>query len=151
MNTQLIKSVFVIIFSLLLIGCNSTIYDIEEIEEPTEIKSDLQKAENEIKEDINSEAKLSDNKIKDTKFKDKQFSTFIYTIQIGSFKDENNAIRFTGSARNILNNENVYYNNIEGLYKVRTGVFNNPMDAGNELMRIKNAGYSDSYIIITKD
>jgi cell division septation protein DedD len=135
-----------LIFPLFLIlwGCNSTVYDIEEIEEKVDVvKPDTNSvtSNDEIKQDLKSDSKIPENK-----FTDKQVISREYAIQIGAFEKENNAFSFTEKAKNIIQ-QSVYYKKYEGLYKVRIGNFNNVDDAAGFLEKIKNLGYSDSFVV----
>jgi cell division septation protein DedD len=134
------------ILSLVLIitlytGCNSAIYEIVEVEEPVEIKPEKSPI-TDIKEDIKEEPKITENK-----FTDKQLVSKTYSIQIGAFNQENNASQFTDNARNILSGQEIYYKDIEGLYKVRLGNFTSKAEAIAFLGKIQENGFSDSFIV----
>lgn len=126
-------------------GCNSTIYDIEEIEEKVEISTadtnNLAQNNNEIKEDLKSETKIPDNK-----FTDKQVVARIYSVQIGAFMNEDNASSFTDKAKNQID-QSVYYRKYENLYKVRYGSYNSITDAVDMLDKLKKMGYTDSFVV----
>ena len=132
---------------LLVFGCNSTVYEIEEIEEKVEISTTpadtniLAQNNNEIKEDLKSESKIPDNK-----FTDKQVVARIYSVQIGAFLNEDNASNFTQSAKKQID-QSVYYKKYDGLYKVRFGSYNSVSEAINILEKLKNMGYSDSFVV----
>jgi cell division protein FtsN len=80
-----------------------------------------------------------------TETKIKTESPVEFTIQIGAFRYENNANRLRSGAQYKLND--VFIQTINGLYKVRTGKYNNRLDAMKVLDEIKAMGYSDSFII----
>ncbi len=126
-----------VILITLYAGCNSSIYEIVEVEEPVEIKQEKSPIT-----DIKEEPKITENK-----FTDKQIMSKTYSIQIGAFNNEDNASNFTDNARNSLSGQDIYYKNIEGLYKVRLGNFNNRGDAIVFLGKIQEKGFSDSFII----
>lgn len=119
-------------------GCNSAIYEIVEVEETVEIKQEVKQPVSEIKEDT---------KPIDNKFSEKQVVSRTYVIQIGAFTDEENAEKFTRLAKNKLNGQEIYYKDIDGLYKVRLGSFNSKEDAIGYLTSAKNAGFQDSFVV----
>lgn len=119
-------------------GCNSAIYEIVEVEEPVEIKQETKQPVSEIKEDT---------KPIDNKFSEKQVVSRTYVIQIGAFTDEDNAEKFTNSAKNKLSGQEIYYKDIDGLYKVRLGSFSSKEDAIGFLSNAKNAGFPDSFVV----
>lgn len=122
-------------------GCNSTIYEIIEVEEPVEIKPEKTEVPD-IKEDITEEPKITDNK-----FTDKQLMTKTFAIQIGAFNSEVNATGFTDKAKKSLKGQDIYVKNIEGLYKVRLGNFNSKEEAISLLEKIQGSGFSDSFVV----
>jgi len=133
----------------LLWGCNSTTYDIVEIEEKVDIsKTNTQDTSlfsqnnNEIKEDLNIDSKKPENKLDD-----KQVVSREYAIQIGAFINEGNASSFTEYAKHVID-QSVYYKKYEEMFKVRTGNFNDMQDALNYLQKIRNLGYSDSFLVV---
>ncbi len=130
---------------ILFWGCNSTIYDIEEIEEKVEVTStqdtSLYSQNNEIKEDLKTDTKILENK-----FTDKQVVAHVYAVQIGAFLDENNASAFTNVAKKEID-QSVYYKSYGGLFKVRIGSYSNLSEAIKLLDKLKNSGYSDSFIV----
>jgi cell division protein FtsN len=119
-------------------GCNSAIYEIVEVEEPVEIKEEVKQPVSEIKE----ESKPIENK-----FSEKQVVSRTYVIQIGAFTDESNALKFTNSAKSKLNGQEIYYKDIDGLFKVRLGGFGSKEEALSFLSNAKNAGFADSFVV----
>lgn len=129
-----------------LCSCNSESYDKEEesVEAPktetkTEIKEDVEQPKNEIKQEIN----------KDISKKDLKVSPRTYTIQLGAFSNESNAKDFLSYAQSKLDYSINYYQ-IEGLYKVRVGSFNNVSDARAVLVKVRDVGFADSFMTDSK-
>ena len=138
---------FIVLF-IAFTGCNSTIYEIIEVEEPVEIKEEVKSPVSEIKEDpAPNENKLDENKPTENKFSEKQVVSRSYVIQIGAFNDEANAEKFSNSARATLSSQDITLKNIEGLYKIRLGGFNSKEEAIEYLNTAKDAGFSDSFVV----
>ncbi|HEY3249987.1 MAG TPA: SPOR domain-containing protein [Ignavibacteria bacterium] len=142
------KHIYILVFALLLWGCKSANYQIEEIEEiveePKTSSNDSAVTSAENKNEIIED--LQQNRENENKFTDKQIISRVYAIQIGAFKDEKNASVFTRNAENKLKSE-IYYKNIDGLYKVRVGNINGKEEAGTLLKSIMEAGYPDSFLV----
>ncbi len=119
-------------------GCNSTGYTIVEIEEPVEIKTELKQPVSDLK---------VDTKPTETKFTDKQMVSRTYSIQLGAFTMEDNARKFTNGAKNSISSHDIYYKDIDGLYKVRLGSFSSITDAAAILENLKQAGFGDSFVV----
>jgi cell division protein FtsN len=140
--------ILVICILIGLLGCTSSLYVIEEVEEVVtdEVKSpsDSNLAVNtdntEIKEDLKSE------KLKENKFSDKEVVAKEYAVQIGAFSNESNAISFMRKAKNRLQDE-IYYKDVQGLYKVRIGNFNSKTEALSMLEKMISTGFSDSFVV----
>ncbi len=130
-------SVFIFLF-IVYSGCNSAIYEIVEVEEPVEIKEEVKPPVSEIKEDP---------KPPENKFSEKQVVSRTYVIQIGAFNDEENAEKYSNTAKTKLTGHEITLKNIEGLYKIRLGSFINKEDALNYLNIAKDAGFSDSFVV----
>ena len=126
---------------LFYFGCNSTIYEIVEVEEPVEIKPE-KTFNNDIKEEISEEPKFTENK-----FTDKQMISKTFAIQIGAFNEESNASRFTDQARKKISNSEIYFKDIDGLFKVRLGNFSSKTDAISILEELQAKGFNDSFIV----
>lgn len=137
----ILKIVALILLALFYFGCNSTIYEIVEVEEPVEIKPE-KTANNDIKEEISETPKVTENK-----FTDKQIISKTFAIQLGAFNEESNASKFTDKARKQTSNTEIYYKDIDGLFKVRLGAFNNKSDAAAILEQLQTAGFNDSFIV----
>jgi cell division septation protein DedD len=143
-----LKYLYVFIFALFIWGCKSATYKIEEVEEvvvepeKTAAVIDTSATDNksEIKEDL-QQIKESDNK-----FTDKKIISKVYAIQIGAFIDEKNASVFKSDAEKKINTE-IYYKNINGLYKVRVGNINTREEADSLLKSVMESGYSDSFMV----
>jgi len=150
MNTILIKMGLLLLPAFLLIwGCNSTIYDIEEIEEKVEVSTYSKPDSSFMTENTNDEIKQDlkqDNKILDNKFTDKQVVARVFAIQIGAFLNEDNASNFTDEAKELID-QTVYYKIYDDLYKVRIGNFNNMNEAAEIMEKLRNLGYLDSFMV----
>ena len=136
-NFAIIAGVLVIL--LFFYSCGSGGYEVEELTDykdtlssvyNTEIKQEIEKPNLEIKEVTQSPKNISYN----------------YTVQIGAFLDEKNALEFVARSKKILSLD-VRYELIDDYYKVREGNFQIKEDASSELNRIKNLGYPDAFII----
>ncbi len=121
-------------------ACNSSIYEIVEVEEPVEIKEEP-KQQNPVSE-IKEDTKPSENK-----FSEKSVVSRTYVIQIGAFNDETNAEKYSNTAKSRLSGSDITVKNIDGLYKIRLGNFNNKDEAINFLQKAKDAGYGDSFVV----
>ncbi len=151
---KLLKKISILLLPLFLFvwGCNSTVYDIVEIEEPvtepvskaTDTNLITDNRESEIKQDLKPESKLND-----TKFSDKQLVSKQYAIQIGAFLNESNAIKYLNEVRREFSEE-IYYKEFEGLFKVRIGNFKMKTEAVELLEKLHNFGFSDSFIVELK-
>jgi len=140
-NLKFIPSIIIAccLFQFFLAGCNSKAYEIEEVEDTTsttptaEIKQEIEKSKSEIKEETTKVPKKT---------------IMIYSIQIGAFEEESNAIDFTASSKKILNYD-INFSLIEGLYKVRFGNYYDKDEVNSILDKVKNLGFSDAFIIQT--
>ncbi|MBZ0202541.1 MAG: SPOR domain-containing protein [Ignavibacteria bacterium] len=119
-------------------GCNSPTYEIIEVEEPVEIKEETKPPVTEIKEDI---------KPPENKFNEKTVISRNYVIQIGAFNDEENATKFTRNAKERIGGDDVTFKETDGLYKVRLGTFAVKSEALELLMKIKELGFTDSFLV----
>jgi cell division septation protein DedD len=135
------KIIAFILLGLFYFGCNSTMYEIVEVEEPVEIKPE-KTSNNDIKEEISEEPKVTENK-----FTDKQMISKTFAIQIGAFNEESNASRFTDKARKQISNSEIYFKDIDGLFKVRLGNFSSKSDAMTILEELQAKGFNDSFIV----
>jgi len=138
-----IKTLLVLIIPLLFLSyftsCDSSSYEAEEIEvyedsvkttANSEIKQEIELPKADIIEETTSIPKT--NPVK-------------YTVQIGAFGKESNALDYLAKAKNILPYEFVCIE-IGGLYKVRTGEFDNLAEALDMLNKISSAGFYDSFV-----
>lgn len=140
-----ILSSFVLLTSLILAaGCNSAIYEIVEVEEPVEIKEDLKPPVADIKEDFSNK---EEEKTVEPKYSTDQVVSQTYIVQIGAYRSENAAEKLTNSASKIITDQAVYYKNVDGLYKVRVGSFNNKQDALDFLYKVRALNYGDSFVV----
>lgn len=162
MRSRLLYISSLLLLFALYAGCNSTLYDIIEVEEPVEIKPDIKTPETDIKSDFEENKSLAEStEIESTsketstestqqesKFSDKDVISQIYVIQIGAFNKESNASRFTYRAQKKLNNPEIYLKDYDdGLYKVRFGSFTSKTEAINFLSVVQAAGYMDSFVV----
>ncbi len=138
-----IKTLISLFVSLLLLSyfssCDSSSYEIEEFEvykdtststANTEIKQEIEQPKDEIKE----ETTVTHNP-----------PPVKYTIQIGAFEFESNAIDYIAKARSMFTYE-FSYKLIDGLYKIRTGIYNTEAEAFPTLKIIRDAGFDDSFV-----
>ena len=138
-----VKTLPALIFSLLFlsyfISCDSSSSEDEELA----VNEDTVKtaANNEIKQEI--ELPIADIKEETTSLP--KTSPLKYTVQIGAFGKESNALDYLAKARNVLPYE---FECIEigGLYKIRTGEFDNLAEALDVLFKISSAGFYDSFV-----
>jgi len=141
-----IKTLIALFSSLLLLSyftsCDSSSYEIEEVEvyedttkitANTEIKQEIEQPKPDIKEETTITRTSPPVK---------------YTIQIGAFEFESNAKDYLAKAKTLFSFE-FSYKLIEGLYKIRFGLFNTQEEAIPILNNIKNAGFYDSFILET--
>ena len=71
----------------------------------------------------------------------------LFTIQLGAFIDEANAVSLLNSAKQFFGDD-VYYNLMNDLYKVRVGLFTSETEASVVLEKIKKKGFGDSFIVL---
>ena len=140
-------SLFILII-LVYSGCNSPTYDIIEVEEPVEIKEELKPPVADIKEETKSEeTKSEETKSEEKSYSENQVVSRNYAIQIGAFRRQRNANRCYNSALIKLPGENITLKNIDGVYKIRLGSFNDKDEAIKYLDKIKGAGFYDSFVL----
>lgn len=146
---KVIRSLILIVFSMICFsGCESTLYVIEEVEEvvPDDIKSPPDSTiaaktdSSEIKEDLKSE------RIKEEKAADKDVVSREYAIQLGAFSNEQNAINFLSKAKGKIS-EDVYYKEVQGLFKVRIGKLGSKSEALSMLEKVISYGFTDSFLV----
>lgn len=142
-RSAVITSVFLV---LTYSGCNSSIYDIVEVEEPVQPKVETSKVTEPVKQE-------EDTKVIETasinEFSNKQEAPRVFTVQIGAFGSSRNAERFANNAGNSL--ESVEINtDIDGLHKVRVGKYNSKKDALKFLEKVQGMGYFDSFVLEMK-
>lgn len=130
-----------------LIGCSSGEYDIEEYEvnytEKT-VKADT------VKKIVYDDDKIKDDKIKDDKIKDDKKDTYTYVIQVGAFIVKSNFDKFYEKAVQDLGPD-IYYEQQNGLYKIRIGKFGGRAEAILMLDKVKALGYIDAFIVTRKN
>lgn len=137
-----IKTLLLLCVSLVFLSsftsCDSSSYEIEEVEvydedtskyaQNTDIKKEIESPQNEIKDDASKSPPVR------------------YTIQIGAFQFESNAIGYLKKARETFTYP-FDYKKMGGLFKIRiVTIFNTQDDAMPILAKIKEAGFDDSFI-----
>lgn len=139
-----IKILFIpaIVFSLCLLGsCNSTPYEIEEVEDYSD--TSVTTANSEIKQEVEQpkiEIKTEPSEKIDTKTETEKTKSQSFSVQLGAFKQERNAAVFTNKVNGLFNTD-ISYKLIDGLYKVRTGKFASLEDAISFLTKVNESGY----------
>lgn len=125
-------------------GCNSSIYEIIEVEETVEVKEEPKQEAPPVTDipEIKEETKPSENK-----FVEKNVVSRTYVIQIGAYLDVVNAERFMRSAQKKLTKEELVLKNVDGLHKIRLGNFSTKDDAINYLNNILSAGFRDCFVV----
>jgi cell division protein FtsN len=139
MRNKILLLIFGLFTALFSFYCNSTSYDLEEVEykdtvkttKTTEVKQDTESPETEIKEEP---VEIQPPVTKE------------YAIQIGAFQEESHAIEIMNKAKEMFS-YNVNYILMGGLFKVRLGHFNSLPDALTVIGRVKDAGFLDSFIV----
>lgn len=128
----------------LFTGCNSSIYEIIEVEETVEVKEEPKQEAPPVTDipEIKEETKPSENK-----FVEKNVVSRTYVIQIGAYLDVVNAERFMRSAQKKLTKEELVLKNVDGLHKIRLGNFSTKEDAINYLNNILSAGFRDCFVV----
>ncbi|KXK42906.1 MAG: rare lipoprotein A [Chlorobi bacterium OLB5] len=128
----------------LFTGCNSSIYEIIEVEETVEVKEEPKQEAPPVTDipEIKEETKPSENK-----FVEKNVVSRTYVIQIGAYLDVVNAERFMRSAQKKLTKEELVLKNVDGLHKIRLGNFSTKDDAINYLNNILSAGFRDCFVV----
>jgi cell division protein FtsN len=144
MKKNIINSSILLISVFLYTGCNSAIYEIVEVEEPVEIKEEMKQPVADIKEDMTTK---QEEKKEELKYTTEQVVSKTFIVQIGAFKSETAAEKLTRSASEIIQGQSVYYKDVEGLYKVRVGSFDNKQDALEFLAKVRALNYSDSFVV----
>ncbi len=143
-----LKEIYVIglLISLYFFGCSSGEYELEE--------KTVNYTEKQLVYDT---IKTSDNEIiKDTIKKDttKQVITrndnFTFIVQIGAFFEKNNFDRFFAASRTTLGND-VYFVQINDLYKIRIGSYKNKAEALKMLEYVISLGYFDAFVITVRN
>lgn len=131
----------VLVFLSYFTSCDSSSYEIEEVEVYEEDTSKI--AQN---TDIKQEIETPKNEIKDDALNTRKSPPVKYTIQIGAFIFESNAIGYLKRARETFAYQ-FDYKKINGLYKIRIiNIFDTQEEAMPYLEKIKDAGFDDSFI-----
>lgn len=140
MKFQDINFLVLLIFSVILFGCNSGEYDLEQTQvEYVEKTLKFDTVKTLVRDTVVNREDLEN-------LKNKTKETFTFIVQIGAFREPGNFQRFFESAK-IKLGEEVYYVVINELYKIRIGSYKNKADALQMLEKVKSLGYFDAFII----
>jgi len=126
----------------ILFGCGSGEYDLEEhqidyVEKTLKVDTIKKVVEEKKQEDSNK-----DNTSKK--------ESFTFVVQIGAFFVKSNFDRFFSKAQQKLG-QDVYFDLINNLYKIRIGKYSNKSDALKQLDNVKSQGYFDAFVLTTKN
>lgn len=147
MMTEKLKiySVCIFIISALFFGgCSSGEYELNEYRidyVETIITADT------IKNVAIKEDNTKEDKIKEDKFLTKE--SYNFSVQIGAFLNPDFFARFLQAAKARLGDE-VYYDLIGNMYRVRIGAFTNRAETMRFIEFVKSKGYFDAFIITKK-
>lgn len=140
-----IKYFWLLLILAFVSSCNSPMYQIIEVEEPVEeVKKEPEQPVSEVKEEPKEEKTETPS---EPKYTEKEVVSRVYIIQIGAFNEERRAYSLMKRAQKKLVNEEIYYKDVEGLYKVRFGSFGSKEAAINFLPLVQNAGYMDCFVV----
>jgi hypothetical protein len=146
MKKTFLTLAIVIFSSWLLSSCNSTSYELEEVE----VASDTLPYSSKTNPDIKQEIDQSKTEIKEDPVTSKKNTYSTFTVQIGAFEIPSNAYAFLEKAKKNLQLD-INYIILEGLYKIRIStIFNKKDEALQLLYKVRSAGYDDSFVIETK-
>lgn len=120
-------------------GCSSGEYDIEEYR--------IHYTEETITADTIKKVIIKDTDIKEDIKKDP--IAYTYTIQIGAFTMPSNFSNFLQKAKEIFG-EDVYYEETNGLFKIRTGSFETRGEALKYVDFARSKGYGDAFVLTRK-
>jgi cell division septation protein DedD len=98
----------------------------------------------EVKEEV---PEVKEEAPPEPKYSEKEVISRVYIIQIGAFNVERRAYSLMKRAQKKLVNEEIYYKDVDGLYKVRFGNFASKEAAIQFLPVVQNAGYTDSFVL----
>jgi cell division protein FtsN len=143
---KILANILLLFLLVLFSACNNTLYEIEEVEEVVDIKEEVKSptANTDLKEEVKPPP---EDRTDEPKSGDKEIVSKTYIIQIGAFNVEENAAKFTTNAKSRLSDSNIYYKNINGLYKVRLGNFVSKQEAISFLEKIQGSGFNDSFVV----
>jgi cell division septation protein DedD len=132
-------------------SCNSTPYEIEEVDEYSD--TSVTTSQNEIKQEVEQpkvEIKTETGPVEktDTKISDNSTEPQSFIIQLGAFDKERNARELTKKVKEMFNFD-ISYSFINGLYKVRTGVFSSKDEAVLTLSKVKVIVH-DAFITVSR-
>lgn len=135
-----------LLISLYFFGCSSGEY---KLEVKTLNYTEKQLVYDTIKT-IDSEI-IKDTIVKDTSTQViTRNDNFTFIVQLGAFIERDNFDRFFAAARTTLGDD-VYFNQINDLYKILIGKFNNIADALKMLDYVKSQGYIDAFVFSIRD
>ena len=138
-----IKYFVAILCGIILIGCGSGAYDLDESKIKKEEKTvitDTLKTVTENREEVKEIKENVSNKTE----------SFTFIVQIGAFMIPYNFERFYANAKLVLGSE-VYYELINDLFKIRIGSFSNKAEALQLLDNVKSKGYYDAFVITVRN
>lgn len=138
-----IKYFVAVLCGIILIGCGSVPYELDESKikkEEKTVTTDTLKTVTENREET--------SEIKETT--PVQTESFTFIVQIGAFAVPGNFERFFENAKSVLGG-GVYYELINSLYKIRIGKFINKAEALQLLEKAKRLGYYDAFVITVRN
>ena len=130
--------------AILLVGCSSGEYELNTYRfdyEETIITADT------IRNVAIKEDNTKEDRIKEDKFLTRD--SYSFSVQIGAFLNPDFFARFLQSAKARLGEE-VYYDLIGNMYRVRIGAFTNRAETMRYIEFVKSKGYFDAFIITKK-
>ncbi len=142
-----IKYFVAVLCGIILIGCGSVPYELDESKIKKEEKTVITDTLKTVTE--NREENKEIKEIKEEKVSEK-IESFTFIVQIGAFAVPGNFERFFANAKSVMGSE-VYYEMIGSLYKIRIGKFSNKAEALQLLDNVKSKGYYDAFIITVRN
>jgi cell division protein FtsN len=137
-----------ILISLYFFGCSSGEYELEEKTinyTEKQLKYDtIKTSDNEIKNDVTKKDTTNGNQVITKN------DNFTFIVQIGAFIEKNNFDRFFAASRMALGND-VYFTQINSLYKIRIGSYSNKAEALKMLEQVQKLGYLDAFVITVRN
>jgi cell division septation protein DedD len=141
-----ISAILYTVCGLLIAGCSSGEYDVEEYEvnytEKTITADTIKKPTDEIV--------VKDDKEFQDQIKDVKKDTYTFVVQIGAFSVKSNFEKFYERAKQSVGQE-VYFELQNDLYKIRVGYFTIRSEAIMLLDKVVSMGYTDAFIVSKKN